>query len=170
MATTTKTGRLFESAISIEEKGRQELVALLNRALATNLDLWSQSKQAHWNVKGTEFYQLHLLFDEIAGLIEGFTDRFAERITALGGEALGTVRMAGSASLIAEFPAGTFEGRAYLEALRERYAEYGRALREDARRADEEFDDLTTNDLLIEATHAADQALYFLEAHLQQKR
>jgi starvation-inducible DNA-binding protein len=60
-------------------------------------DLYSQTKQAHWNVKGEEFYQLHELFDEIAEELVKFMDMVAERATALGGEALGTVRMAAAA-------------------------------------------------------------------------
>lgn len=46
--------------------------------LLRNLELLSQ--QAHWNVKGDDFYQLHLLFERIYGLLHGFGDRYAENM------------------------------------------------------------------------------------------
>ena len=41
-----------------------------------------------------DFYQLHLLFDEMAGELEDYVDMVAERVTALGGIAMGTARIA----------------------------------------------------------------------------
>ena len=87
------TARMFETRHDMEPQARQEVVALLNRQLAGTFDLFSKTKQAHWNVKGAEFYQLHELYDELAeGLLE-HVDTIAERATALGGEALGTARI-----------------------------------------------------------------------------
>lgn len=70
---------------------------VLNQQLADASDLLSQVKQAHWNVKGPAFWQLHRLFDEVAEQADGWIDELAERITALGGYARGTVRMAAAA-------------------------------------------------------------------------
>lgn len=43
-----------------------------------NLELLSQ--QAHWNVKGESFYQLHLMFERIYNLLHDFVDRYAENM------------------------------------------------------------------------------------------
>jgi starvation-inducible DNA-binding protein len=51
----------FETRIDIPAERREKLIALLNQHLADTLDLYSQIKQAHWNVKGPQFYQLHEL-------------------------------------------------------------------------------------------------------------
>ncbi len=165
MATSTKTAQ-FRTAITIGEDARRELVELLNESLATNFDLYSQTKQAHWNVKGIHFFELHKMFDEIAEMIEPYTDALAERATTLGGVAFGTVRMAGSSSILEEFPTEPYDGKAYLQALAARYAKYGGQLRDAAVRA-EELGDLSTNDLFVEVSRAVDQGLYFIEAHLQ---
>ena len=93
MATATKT-RLFPTKIDIEESTREELVDVLNQQLADTFDFYSQAKQAHWNVKGMEFMQLHELFDEVADAVLPFVDTLAERVTTLGGVAMGTTRMA----------------------------------------------------------------------------
>ena len=71
------------------------MVSLLNQQLADTFDLYSQVKQAHWNVKGPQFIALHELFDRLAGELQAHVDLIAERATALGGKALGTVRIRG---------------------------------------------------------------------------
>ena len=55
--------------------------------------------------------QLHELFDQIASQLEGYADTLAERVTALGEVALGTVRTVATTSVIAEFPPDITEGR-----------------------------------------------------------
>jgi DNA-binding ferritin-like protein len=44
----------------------RDLVKMLNRALASSIDLSMQAKHAHWNVKSRAFVDLHQLFDRIA--------------------------------------------------------------------------------------------------------
>jgi starvation-inducible DNA-binding protein len=145
---------------------RKRLQAVLNARLADAFDLYSQTKQAHWNVKGPTFYQLHLLFDDLAEKTEGHVDLFAERVTALGGTALGTARMAAARSSIPEFPGTLTTDLAFVEALAERYATYGTLLRASIQETSA-LDDQGTADIFTEAWRAADQALYLLEAHLQ---
>jgi starvation-inducible DNA-binding protein len=159
-------GRTFKTRIGIPLSSQTRLTAILNQQLADNATLHSHTKQAHWNVKGTQFYELHLLFDRIAESIEGFTDEIAERITALGGTAFGTVQDAAQNTSFSPFPTETHDGRQYLMELRDRYAAYGDALR---KASDEcgELADPTSQDLLITITHPVDQALYFIEAFLQ---
>jgi len=75
----------------LPEAARGEAVALLNQRLADCIDLQTQCKQAHWNVKGPTFIALHKLFDEINEDVEGYVDLIAERVVQLGGIAEGTV-------------------------------------------------------------------------------
>ncbi|MBA3433352.1 MAG: DNA starvation/stationary phase protection protein Dps, partial [Actinobacteria bacterium] len=96
----TKTKRSFDTRIDIPEESREKLVELLNARLADSFDLYSQLKQAHWNVKGSDFIQLHVLYDDVAERVLGYVDEIAERATALGGLALGTVRMAADATTL----------------------------------------------------------------------
>lgn len=75
----------IETRIDIPVEQREKLIALLNQHLADTLELHSQIKQAHWNVKGPQFYQLHELFDDLAEEVEDHVDEIAERATALWG-------------------------------------------------------------------------------------
>lgn len=156
----------FTTRIDLPVHVRERMRALLQQQVADTFDLYSQTKQAHWNVKGAQFYSLHELFDDLAAELLGQIDLLAERITALGGLALGTVRAAASASRLPEYPAATVDSLPTVEALAERFAALAastRAAIEEATRAG----DAGTADLLTEISRALDKALWFLEAHAQ---
>ena len=157
---------LYATRIDLSVETRTKVVGILNDTLATTLDLKTQVKQAHWNVKGLDFYQLHLLFDEMATELEEYTDMFAERITALGGLAVGTARAAAAESILPEYPFDILDGKAHLTALADRYAPYGKLLR-DAIDKTTDLGDADTADLYTEVSRAIDKRLWFLEAHLQ---
>ncbi|BAZ12243.1 DNA starvation/stationary phase protection protein Dps [Calothrix sp. NIES-4071] len=158
--------RLYPTRIDIPTDARKQIVVLLNKTLAATSDLKSQTKQAHWNVKGSDFYQLHELFDEIAGELEEYVDMFAERITALGGYAMGTVRMAAENSILSEYPTEILTGMEHVTSLAERFGPYAKHLREAIDTTDE-LGDVDTSDLYTEVSRTIDKRLWFLEAHLQ---
>src|SRR5262245_55064177 len=98
-------------------RAREKLVPLLNARLADALDLQSQAKQWHWNVKGPQFIALHELFDKVAEGAAEAVDLIAERAVQLGGAALGTVRIAARESSLKEYPSGITSGPDHVEAL-----------------------------------------------------
>jgi starvation-inducible DNA-binding protein len=164
MATETK--RTFPTRNDLPEETREKIVELLNARLADTFDLYSQLKQAHWNVKGSDFIQLHELYDAVAASVIEYVDAVAERATALGGLALGTARMAAEASTLDEYPVDATSGRDTIEVVADRLAAYGAAVRAAADTADE-LDDQDTNDLFVEISREIDKHLWFVEAHLQ---
>lgn len=99
------TKQIFETSIDIESSTRQQMIDTLNAQLADTFDMVSLIKQAHWNVKGAQFIALHQLYDQIAQGLLAYVDMIAERATALGGTALGTLRMASASSRLVDYPA-----------------------------------------------------------------
>jgi starvation-inducible DNA-binding protein len=166
MPTTPVKSKLFQTRIDIPQEARQEMVTLLNGVLATTTDLYTHTKQAHWNVKGSDFYQLHELFDEIAEEVLECIDDVAERVTALGGLAMGTARLAAEHSILTEYPTEIVGGSDHLRALSERVAAYGRQLRQGIEKATERHD-ADTADILTDISRTIDKRLWFLEAHFQ---
>ena len=108
---------------------RQEMIKLLNTQLADTFDLFSQTKQAHWNVKGMQFYHLHELYDELAGCVLGMDGPDHQRAVMLGGSAT-TARMAAANTRLEEFSAGPIGSQASVEALVQRYAALAETTRE----------------------------------------
>jgi starvation-inducible DNA-binding protein len=157
---------VFETRIDIPESNRRRIIDILNARLADNLDLYTQTKFAHWNVKGKDFYQVHLLFDAIAEHVEEGIDLIAERITALGGVANGTLREAAANSSLSEYNLQARTSMEHVEALAEKVAAVANAAREAIDRTDE-LEDMGTADLFTEIVRTLDKDLYFLESHLQ---
>ena len=155
---------IFETRIDLGD--RAKIIAILNGRMADTLDVQTQSKFAHWNVKGNDFYQLHLLFDSVAEHVEEWLDMLAERVTALGGRANGTLRQSAAASSIEEYPTEIVRGMDHVTALADRLGALGNAYREAIAKCDD-LGDQGTMDLFTELTRKADQDLYFLESHIQ---
>ncbi len=156
---------MFPTRNDLPEETRSKVCELLNQLLADSFDLYSQTKQAHWNVKGSDFIQLHKLFDELAEVLEEPIDEIAERITALGGVAKGTARMAASNSKLPEYPLDAVAGMQHVRLLSDRWAVFAKALRQGIDSADE-WGDMDTADLCTQVSREVDKSLWFLEAHL----
>ena len=158
--------RFYETRSDLPKDLRVQVVELLSQTLVTTIDLKTQVKQAHWNVKGPNFYQLHLLFDEIATQIDDYVDLIAERITTLGGTALGTVRLAAQYSELREYPVEAINGAEHVTALTEQIAPYAQLVRT-AIDQTTELGDADTADLYTEISRTVDKYLWFLESYLQ---
>ncbi len=166
MATKLAPVRSFTTSIDIPAERRAKVIKVLNQHLADSFDLQSQVKQAHWNVKGSDFWQLHKLFDEVAERASEWVDELAERVTALGGYATGTVRMAAASSTLPEFPTDITDSMDYVKAVAKRLSAFTNSAREATDETDK-LGDANTADLFTEISRCADKYLYFLEAHLQ---
>lgn len=165
MATAKTVHALYKTRNDMPEATRVKMAELLNKSLAATFDMYSQVKQAHWNVKGKDFYQLHEIFDEIAGEFDEWVDMVAERVTTLGGYAHGTVRMAANNTLVPEYPVDAVQGKDHLIALADRLALYGKHVREAIDTA-ANLGDADTADLYTEISRDVDKRLWFIEAHL----
>ena len=158
--------KMYETENDISEKRRSELNGLMNQRLASAVDLQTQMKQAHWNVKGPSFIGLHELFDQVDEAVESYVDKIAERIVQLGGIAEGTARVAASRSQLEEYPLTIADGQAHVEAVARALSTFGHEVRGTINEADE-LDDAGTADLFTEISRGIDKWLWFVEAHSQ---
>lgn len=157
---------IFLTKNDIPTSNRSQLITLLNQRLADCIDLQTQTKNAHWNVKGPNFIALHKLFDEINESVEEYVDLIAERAVQLGGVARGTARIVAERSGLEEYPLDIVTGSEHVKALSSALAAFGARVR----RAIDETDDLDdrgTADLFTEISRGIDKWLWFVEAHFQ---
>ena len=89
---TIQAPAMLRTKNGMDEGLRRSMATLLNARLADSVDLLTQCKQAHWNVKSPAFEALHELFDEIHGAVQGYADLLAERAVQLGAIVSGTAR------------------------------------------------------------------------------
>src|SRR5438128_3147796 len=137
----------------LPEAARGEAVALLNQRLADCIDLQTQCKQAHWNVKGPTFIALHKLFDEINEDVEGYVDLIAERVVQLGGIAEGTVGVVADRSTLVDYPLALATGAEHVAALSDALAAFGRTARVGIEEMNE-LEDADSADILTEISRA----------------
>jgi len=160
--------RTYTTKNDLPEAARLEIIGLLNQRLADSIDLQTQCKQAHWNVKGPAFIALHKLFDDINEDVEQYVDLLAERVVQLGGVAVGTAAVVAQRSTLIDYPLTLSTGEEHVAALSDVLAQFGRS----ARMGIQEMDDLgdaDSADILTEISRGVDKWLWFVEAHQQAK-
>ena len=163
---TAANTKLYSTKNDLPEASRLEAIGLLNQRLADCIDLQTQCKQAHWNVKGPTFIALHKLFDEINEEVEEYVDLIAERVVQLGGIAEGTVGIVAERSSLVDYPLVVASSGEHVAALSDALAGFGRTVRLGI----EEMNDLQdagSADILTEISRGVDKWLWFVEAHQQ---
>ncbi len=176
MAETTRRGQAARNASSaatpfttrndLPASVRAEVAPLLNQRLADCIDLQTQCKQAHWNVKGPNFIALHKLFDEINEEVEEYIDLIAERIVQLGGVAAGTVGVVAQNTTLPPYPLTLSAGEDHVGALGIALSTFGRSVRLGIDEL-QDLGDADGADILTEISRGIDKWLWFVEAHEQ---
>jgi starvation-inducible DNA-binding protein len=138
----------------------------LNARLADGLDLHSQIKVAHWNIKGPGFAAFHPLFETFAVALAGYNDEIAERAVTLGGRAYGTVRHVSKSSKLSEYPQDTTRDLEHVKLLAERFEKYLEGVRE-SREVAEKLSDADTVDLFTRVVQEFEKHAWFLRASLE---
>ena len=162
----TSVKRMYKNRVALPDDVKKKVVDVKKKKMAAAFDMYSQAKFAHWNVKGLNFYQLHLVFDATAKVIFKQIDPIAERITQLGGVANGTVRMAAANSPIEPYQVESITGPQHLTALANALGKYCSELRD----ASDKIDDLgdePTSDFFKQLVVEAEEEMYFIESHLE---
>ena len=157
---------MYPTKNDLSESTRRQMIDLLGARLADAIDLQTQTKQAHWNVKGPHFIALHELFDKVNEDVEDYVDLIAERAVQLGGAVEGTARSVAKRSTLAEYPLKSGTGRQHVDALSSALAAFGKLIRSAIEESDR-VGDKDTNDIFIEISRGVDKWLWMVEAHLQ---
>ena len=157
---------MYKSPNHLPEDARIRIADALNARLADGLDLHSQIKVAHWNVKGPQFAALHPLFETFAVALAAHNDTIAERAVALGAIAVGTARQTAENSRLPEYPGETTQGAEHVALLAERFEAYLKGLRT-TRKTAEQAGDADTVDLLTAVVTEFEKHGWFLRATLE---
>ncbi|HET6536525.1 MAG TPA: DNA starvation/stationary phase protection protein [Sphingopyxis sp.] len=139
------------------------VVDALNALLADSYALYLKSKNYHWHVKGPNFRDLHLLFDEHAAQILAATDLIAERVRKNGATTLRSISDIARRQTIADDDAANVDAETMVKTL----AADNRTLLEQLRlvkAAAEDGGDLATSGLVDGWIDETEQRVWFLEA------
>ena len=158
--------KFYKSPSPLPEAARAAVSETLNKRLVDGLDLHSQIKVAHWNIKGPHFSALHPLFETFAVSLANHNDTIAERAVTLGGRAFGTARHVAANSKLPEYPQETSRDLEHVKLLADRIETYLNGLRE-SRGVAEEHKDTDSVDALTAVITEFEKHAWFLRASLE---
>lgn len=161
--------RGVKTDIGVKDDARKKLVETLNMRLCDEYVLYTKTRKYHWNVVGPRFSQLHEFFEEQYEIIEEMIDETAERARQLGGKSLGTLDEFVRHSSINEDPGQNPDAQTMISNLLKDHEAIIKTLRKNADEADEEYDDMATNDFFLEAVQKHEKMAWMLRAHLEGK-
>ncbi|MET3951209.1 DNA starvation/stationary phase protection protein [Arthrobacter sp. UYEF36] len=143
-------------------KASPTLTTNLQAVLVDLIEIHVQGKQAHWNIVGTNFRDLHLQLDEIIESARAFADDLAERMRALHALPDGRSSTVSKSTSLAEFPNGLINTKDAIERIVAALEAAVGTMRKVHDEVDEE--DPTTADLLHEFIAKFEQYAWLVNA------
>ncbi|MEV6106615.1 DNA starvation/stationary phase protection protein [Streptomyces sp. NPDC051940] len=150
-------------SVTLESQARKAVHEALQSALVDLLDLSLQAKQAHWNVSGPLFRELHLQLDEVVGLTRDHADTVAERAAALGAQPDGRASTLAAERALPDVGPGRLSDQRVIDDVTELLGQAAARMRE--RIADTETADPVTQDLFIGITADLEKQAWFFRSH-----
>ena len=149
--------------IGLDSDVRHSIVDILNNTLANEAVLSQKTRSAHWNVSGSGFLELHILFDSQYKQLNEISDEIAERSRMLGGIAIGSLQEFIQFSRLEEQP-GSVPKIMILLADHEAAIRF---LREDARKCNEDYEDEGKFELLVSVMRLHEKMAWMLRSYLE---
>jgi len=141
---------------------KQALVQSLNGLLADSFALYIKTKNFHWHVRGPQFRDLHLLFDEQAAEIFALTDLIGERVRKNGATTLTSIGSIAGKTRIADQDGADLAPEAMIHELIADNESYLARLRE-VKEAAGAAGDNATDGIVDDWTDQCEQRIWFLK-------
>jgi len=154
----------MKSPIGLDTAQSQALAAELNKLLASYQILYMNVRGFHWNIRGNQFFELHLKFEEIYNDLLLKVDALAERILTLYGVPMHSFSDYLKVSAIPE-QKGLHDGRACVESLLDSFRELLVAQRRILGQAAEAGDEGTAS-ILSDYVQQQEKLVWMLRAYL----
>jgi starvation-inducible DNA-binding protein len=155
--------------IGLSDDSRKGVVEILNARLCDEYTLYTKTRKYHWNVVGPRFHQLHEFFEEQYEIIEEMIDEIAERARQLGGKSFGTMEEFVRHSSVKEDPGEYPDANRMITNLLKDHESIIQTLRKNADECDKEYEDMGTNDFLLEGMQKHEKMAWMLRAHMEGK-
>ena len=153
-------------AIGITESNRQAVTTELAKILADETVIYIKTKNAHWNVEGSDFYEKHLFFETQFKQLDELIDSVAERIRTIGHYAPATLTSYLSLTRLTEVTRSKNDSHGFIKELLEDHESIIVVLREHIRSFSADFHDLGTSDFVTGLMETHEKMAWFLRSHL----
>ena len=153
--------------LGIKEKDLTEINDLLNHVLADGNVLYIKLRKFHWNLSGDNFMELHKLFEEQYDAVAEAIDEVAERISTLGGIAIGTTSEFAELSLLIENPGKIPTNQEMIKELVNDHETIVKSLRKFVDDTEEKYGDKGTSDFLTGLMQAHEKMAWKLRKYFK---
>lgn len=145
----------------------QQLIELVNKQVASWTVLYTKLHNFHWYVKGPNFFTLHEKFEELYNESALHIDELAERLLALGGEPVATLRESLELSSVKEAETEK-AAEQMVQATVSDFETLTAELKKGIELADQSGDE-TTGDMLLSIHQSLEKHIWMLNAFLGEK-
>lgn len=156
----------MKTSIGIPDHDIEEIVTLLNTLLADEYVLYTKTRNAHWNVTGPNFYELHKFFETHYEALDIIIDDIAERVRSLGHYALGTLKDFLNVTHMDEENQEFSNPTQIIQTLVNDHETIIRIIRNDVTPISEKYKDLGTADFVTGIMEQHEKMAWMLRAHI----
>ncbi len=153
--------------LGLSDKNRKGSVEVLSRMLADEYVLYTKLRNYHWNVTGSDFSELHKLFESQYEEVDEIIDDTAERARSLGGNALGTLKEFLQQTGLKEAPGDYPAAKVMIKNLLLDHEALIRSLRDGLAVCADKYQDMGTSDFITGVMEQHEKMAWMLRAYLE---
>lgn len=157
----------MKTEIGITNKNTQAVAKELGKILADEYVLYTKTRNAHWNVTGSDFYDKHKFFETQFQQLAEFVDSVAERIRTIGHFAPATLKSFLELTQLTEKTSEKNDSQGFIKELVADHEAIIMKLRENINRFADEFKDIGSSDFITGLMQSHEKMAWFLRTHLQ---
>jgi len=155
----------MKANIGITEENKNAVAAQLVKLLADEFVLYTKTRNAHWNVEGTDFHAMHLFFESQYQQLDAVVDSVAERIRKIGHYAPATLTQFLKLTHLTEATANKNDSTGFLRELLEDHESIITFIRGNINPFASEYHDAGTSDFVTGLLETHEEMAWMLRAH-----
>jgi starvation-inducible DNA-binding protein len=156
----------MKANIDIKDSNLKEVAELLNTLLADEYVLYTKTRNAHWNITGPHFSDLHKFFESQYEALDTIVDDVAERVRSLGHFSLGRMQDFLEVTRLSEDAHNFSDSRKIIQTLLEDHEAIIGSIRKEIGLVGDKYKDLGTADFITGILKEHEKMAWMLRAHI----
>lgn len=157
----------MQTNIGITDENRQAVANELAKLLADEYVLNTKTRNAHWNIEGTDFFDKHKFFETQFGQLDGVIDSVAERIRTIGHYTFATLKSFLSLTHLTEVNREKNDAQGFLNELLTDHESIIIHCRENIHRFANDYKDIGSSDFITQLMETHEKMAWFIRSHLK---
>ena len=156
----------MDAKIGITAKNRLAVATQLSKLLADEFMLYTKTRNAHWNVEGSDFHAMHLFFESQYEQLDEIMDSVAERIRTIGHYAPATLKSFLKLTHLSELIESRNDSLDFIKELLSDHESIIEFIRGNIHPFDDTYKDAGTSDYITGLMETHEKMAWMLRAHL----